>query len=577
MRSTPEDVRRSSAMDVGTPAPETGLRRVRRPTPGRVLSSPPSRRLRRLLVEVHLWLGLALCGVMALWFVSGFVMMYAGYTTRIDEELRLGRMGPLLAEEGWVQVEEAVRRLGMEPEAVQAVRLHRHLERPVWRIQGPAGNWTTVDARSGLPLAPLTPTQAAMLATRYGPDWPAVQGMDSDRAPGVRTLDVADVWTLTAVHEPAFPLYRVDLGDRARTRVYVSRGSGEVVNVHDRRDRVLAFTGAVLHYLYLPQLRRDPGNRILWKWVVVALSALGAVLCVTGIWIGLLYLRSPSLKRASPHLDWSPYRGWMRWHHYTGLIFGLVSFTWVLSGMLSLNPGYSPNRGPSESPTSRLAGGALLASPPPDPSDAIRVLSASVPAFSLRELELRRLAGAPFWFARGEGGETRLILPTQTGSQVRVVERLEGWELERLLPGTVAAPLTDVRWVDEYEMYYYSRSGTRPLPVLRGQFADEKRSWVYLDPATASVALVSDRVGRLHRWGYAFLHTFDTPWLMKWRGVRDPLMILLLVGGTALSVTGIWVSVLWLGRGPRGKRKVKRMGFPRRSLNSGGDLPPGDP
>ena len=34
----------------------------------------------------------------------------------------------------------------------------------------------------------------------------------------------------------------------------------------------------------------------------------------------------------------SPYPGWLRWHHYAGLLFGVVTFTWTFSGLLSMDP-----------------------------------------------------------------------------------------------------------------------------------------------------------------------------------------------------------------------------------------------
>ncbi len=527
-------------------------------------------------MQVHLWLGLALCVVMALWFVSGFVMMYAGYTTQIDEDLRLERMPLLAAEHGWISVEQAARAAGLGHEEVREVRLHRHLDDPVWDLRGPGGRWITVSARSGFRVAPVSPAEAVTLAYRYHPGGDIPVAEKGDRSPKTRTLDVADVWTLSGTHAPAFPVYRVDLGDDAGTSVYISRQSGDVVNVHDRAARILAFAGAVIHYLYLPQLRRNPGSTGLWKWVVVALSALGVVVCASGIWIGILYLRSPAAIKAMPHLPWSPYRGWMKWHHYTGLVFGLVSFTWVLSGMLSVNPGYTPNSGPTESPAVRLAGGPLLSSPALDPAKAIAALVTLAPSFELRELELRRMGDRSYWLAKGDARGTRLIIPPAVARQVEggalllsavgdgersggaeplVLERFSDSDMETALRQAVDARLLEKRWVREQETYYSSRTDPRPLPVLLGRFADARETWVYLDPATGSVASVSDRIGRWHRWGYSFLHGFDLPWLLHRRPLRDSLMILSLAGGTALSLIGIWVSILWLGKKPRSWKK----------------------
>ena len=42
----------------------------------------------------------------------------------------------------------------------------------------------------------------------------------------------------------------------------------------------------------------------------------------------------------------SPYTGWMKWHHYAGLLFGVFTITWVFSGLVSLDviPGIRESR-----------------------------------------------------------------------------------------------------------------------------------------------------------------------------------------------------------------------------------------
>jgi hypothetical protein len=51
--------------------------------------------LRKLLILSHRYLGIALCLLVAMWFASGIVMMYAGGMPRLDPDLRLARMPDL--------------------------------------------------------------------------------------------------------------------------------------------------------------------------------------------------------------------------------------------------------------------------------------------------------------------------------------------------------------------------------------------------------------------------------------------------------------------------------------------------
>src|SRR5438128_2157116 len=50
------------------------------------------------------------------------------------------------------------------------------------------------------------------------------------------------------------------------------------------------------------------------------------LVALAGILLGIIqYIRSSV-----------PYSGWMRWHYRTGILFGIFTFTWVFSGMLSM-------------------------------------------------------------------------------------------------------------------------------------------------------------------------------------------------------------------------------------------------
>ena len=52
--------------------------------------------LKRQLYLWHRWLGIGLCLLMALWFVSGVVMLYVGYPKLTSSE-RLGHLPALPA------------------------------------------------------------------------------------------------------------------------------------------------------------------------------------------------------------------------------------------------------------------------------------------------------------------------------------------------------------------------------------------------------------------------------------------------------------------------------------------------
>jgi hypothetical protein len=104
------------------------------------------------------------------------------------------------------------------------------------------------------------------------------------------------------------------------------------------------------------------------------------------------------------------------------------------------------------------------------------------------------------------------------------------------MPGV---PVRDSTWLTEYDGYYYNPSGTRSLPVLRVRYADPQETWLYVDPATGSIAQRSEKVTRLRRWLYQGLHSLDFPFLYFRRPLWDIVVIVLSIGGLVLSATTV--------------------------------------
>ena len=108
-------------------------------------------------------------------------------------------------------------------------------------------------------------------------------------------------------------------------------------------------------------------------------------------------------------------------------------------------------------------------------------------------------------------------------------------------------PIRDRVWLDEYDFYYRSRDGARPLPVLRVRYRDDQGTWLYLDPKTASVSVLS-RHSRVRRWLYDAMHEFDIPYLYDRRPLWDIVVIGFSIGGVVLAGTTLWPGFKRVGR-----------------------------
>lgn len=500
----------------------------------------------RWTIYTHRWLGAACCLIFTLWFASGVVMMYQRMPALSAEE-RLWRLAPIEVSALALDAADAVARLGTA--APDRVRVAMLRGRPVYRIEA-AGRWHAVYGDTGDVVGGLTPADAVAVAREFAPEHAATLRYRA-------RIDDSDQWTLSSVIRRQMPLHLVALGDDAGTEVYIADHVGEVVMKTDRRGRVWGYAGAVLHWIYFTPLRR---RAALWDGVIVYGSLVGCVMALSGLAAGLWrWSATPRYRlRGRPAPSRSPYAGLMRWHHYAGLVFGVVTFTWILSGLLSMNPWeWSPGHTPTETERLAMAGGPLR-------SEAVTVASlrqgvaALSRAWPLKEVEIVQVGGE-LWLSAYRAPETpvtgawrdtdvaaflsphaaldrRMVaLGDTTGA---VVARVAPEVIERLTRAAgPAAPVRDVAWLAEYDAYYYDRDGARPLPVLRVRFDDAEGTWLYADPRSGRlVAREVDR-SRAERWLYHGLHSFDLPGLRTRRPLWDVLLVGLSLGGFALAAT----------------------------------------
>jgi hypothetical protein len=92
------------------------------------------------------------------------------------------------------------------------------------------------------------------------------------------------------------------------------------------------------------------------------------------------------------------------------------------------------------------------------------------------------------------------------------------------------------------------RRRARPLPVVLVQLNDAARTRYYIDPKTARVVGSYNSGNWMTRWLYHGLHSLDFPWLYNYRPLWDIVVIVFMLGGTALCVTSLVLAWRVLGR-----------------------------
>jgi hypothetical protein len=425
-------------------------------------------------------------------------------------------------------------------DTVKTIRLGMLLARPIYRIVTKDNQHKAVFADTGDTLSRVDTMLGGQIARSF------VRNVSQPVS--VETLSQIDQWMAAHRSQGYLPnVHRFVMNDPAKTYLYVSTYTGEVVQMLDRKQRFWAWLGPIPHWLYPTVLIR---NRPAWSQVVIWLSLLGTVMCVAGIVMGIIrYKRTKSTAWA-----FSPYKKkWFRWHHYTGFTFGLFVFTWVLSGLFSMSPldlGPDPARQLAELTT--WTGGPLNpARFTVSPALAATRLS---PELSIKELHLIQLLGRPYYLAYQDDFHTRLLAADD--ARARPIAQLPTEpliaQLARFNPGY---HLLSADILTEYDDYYYSKKGEKRLPVLRVKVDNAEQSWYYVDLKTGQLVLKHEKGSRLERWLYHGLHSLDFRFILYNRPLWDIVVWVLMLGGTAVSVTGLVLTWKWLRRKVRRKTK----------------------
>jgi len=488
--------------------------------------------LKRWSILTHRYLGVAFCVLFLFWFLSGIVMMYRDYP-KVSEETRLGKLARL--DPALVKVSPAAALAHVEWKNPARVRLNMLEDRPVYRFHGPARAQQAVYADTGEPLAKVPVELARRTAARFA-------GLPAAQAQYAGEMEEPDQWTLNKIVRPLKPFYKFEFRDANATEVYVSGRTGEVMQLTRRDDRFWGYLGAVIHWWYFTPLRIHTG---LWRAVIIAFSFVGTIMTIFGIVAGV-WLYSPGkryrLRDSGPTSI--PYAGWKRWHTIIGLVFGLTTFTWILSGMFSMNPFlWSPERGIERGVQQRFTGGTV----------ELRTFDGRLPLDGdEKEIDFVQFQGRALVHAvRSHPHDTEMRFVDGGRLGLLAQDPLLA-AAKNALPGV---PVQGVDWLTEYDSYYTDRRGEKRLPMMRVRFADAPGTWLHIDPHSARIFESYVATSRLERWLYHGLHSLDFPLLYKYRPLWDIVVLLLMAGGTVLCVTSVWIAARRLAKGFRDVRR----------------------
>lgn len=443
----------------------------------------------------HRYVGVAVGLLMLVWCLSGVVMLFAHWP-EVTEEERVAALDPI----DW----SACCNFGSDvPDLlrIEAARIESVAGTPVLRLRSPGGAEGSLDLSTG---------QGVEL---FGPDV-AIEVASQFAGPRVRVVNIVaverDQWTVTGYYNAERPFWRVRMADGRH--VHVSWASGEVAQSTTSGERFWSWLGAIPHWLYPQVLRQDVK---LWTQVVIWTSVVGTFLTLTGLWLGVVAWRPRGDRRLSP------YRGLMTWHHLAGLAAGVLTLSWVVSGLLSVNPWGLLESGPDPA-------GQRYAGAPPTWGEVRPALAAAAAA----RPNAKQLRVVPF------GGRVHVMAD---GLRLDAAGRPAPLTAADLRAAAAAlGPIRAQGLITRGDAYLYSHHEAAPLPAWRVVRTDGTRH--YLSPATGELVATYDDGAKGFRWWHLAPHRLDfVPGLD--RGPLWAALVTLLLGGATLGVgTGVWLG-----------------------------------
>lgn len=531
---------------------------------------------RKLLIYSHRWLGIAILVMFLIWTLSGVILMYYGHPQLTTGE-RLLRLQPIDFSTAAVTPAQAAASARITKP--YRVRLSMYAGRPVYRItRNSIGNWSTVYADTGEVLPRMGREQALEWMKRFAPEYASTVTYDA-------YLESPDEFTRIPTLAGFLPLHRLAMNDAAGTEYYISEKSNEIVQKTDRRSRVLAISGYVLHNLFFFR------QRTWWTPLLDFIAWTAMLMAVTGIVLGIWRVALKPRFRHKGALSYTPYAGWMKWHHYAGLAFGLFSISWISSGMIPIttfpapgweqvakrvesngegfvmgNPTVPPRSTMTKDMASAITGGSWNLQRI-GPGDLQKAIGSIQERFAPKEVELIQFRGEPYFLAyqppatkeQAEHWATNnsinlvnlaqdnphvfvSILHPESGVMTSFSKDVMEQASREAMPNV---PVISREWLNSYDDYYHQTTTSfelgrhKPayvLPVLRVRYNDENQTWLYFTPSLGQMVKF-DKRDRANRWFYYGLHAMDWPGLFNRRPLWDAVTITLLAGLATMSVT----------------------------------------
>ncbi|MEO1254722.1 MAG: PepSY domain-containing protein, partial [Bacteroidota bacterium] len=237
-------------------------------------------KLTKWMLWIHRYTGFVLSLLFLFWFISGFVMMYKDFPYLSRAESLQHKAS--IPHQGSTVHQKILDEFASDKNW-ESIKIAGLLGQSVYQFQDGKGDLACFFADTGEKVV-IDENEAKKVALHF------IENKHSIK--DVVYMDELDQWTPRTRFIPYLPAYKVHIDDGQGTVCYVSSVTGEVFQKLNTSDKVWAWLGAIPHWIYFKDLRI---HTQLWRDIVVTLSILGTIMCIAGLYIGVIRVK---LKKA---------------------------------------------------------------------------------------------------------------------------------------------------------------------------------------------------------------------------------------------------------------------------------------
>lgn len=269
-------------------------------------------------------------------------------------------------------------------------------------------------------------------------------------------------------------------------------------------------------------------------------------MCITGLIIGVrLYIKH---FRRNKRLK-TPYTKFVyKWHHILGFVFGIFVFSFVFSGMMSLTdvPQWLVK---TNNPS--IQEQILFPQPIVVENYQLDVQKVIDTYPQIKNIEWSNFGDIPLYKIVAED---EIIVLNASSKEIQLLDINENMIKERL---SYFHKDTDmiISLLDEYDNYYIDKNEKLPLPVYKIKVLDTDNSTYYINPRNGNT-LYFNKNSKTHKWTYQALHSFKIAFLIKNPILWNIIMWSSMIGGTLVSITGLWLAIKYIKRKSRKGKNI---------------------